>query len=138
MNRSTLLVILGGILGAIAFFLPLLSYQGFSASLFDEVKNGNQLTGTSAYLWIEPIASAVLILFGLLYAFQRRASEQAMGFLAGLFGLGIMIYFYFQVQSDLSKAGIHVSTTTFLGIGFWIACVGFILGLAGSAIGNRF
>ncbi len=141
MKPSRIMELIGGAVGAVAFFLPWFSYLVISFSLYDIIRlsdSANQLGSSSSsnpYTlgWIEPIAGVALLIFALA-AGKMGKSAHILSLISSLAGLGVVLYFFIKLQSSLGSST-TVSITSVLGIGFWVAVAAFLLGLVGAIKG---
>lgn len=142
MKPSRIMELIGGAVGAVAFFLPWFSYSVISFSLYDIVRlsdatsqigSGSNNSNPYVFGWLDPIAGVALLVFALL-AVKMGKSAHTLGLISSLAGLGVVIYYFVKLQGDLNGST-SVSITSILGIGFWIAGVAFIIGLIGAIKG---
>ena len=124
----------GGCLGLVAFILPWVGVAFIVGSpLLGAVISDWPAPG-SLLILIEPIAALLLLVFGVLGESLGRTATYFT--LAGS-GLGIIFVLY----TFIAEVGLAFSTNSgfdkfggilFLGVGFWVAVVGFTMGMNGS------
>ena len=152
MKRSNLLVVAGGILAAVAFFLPynsalfgqgktllnaIQSYFQFSDAAFGSSTQFRFLIELVIILLCEPIGAVLLIAGGLLALRMHRATS-IWGLMSAAVNLTVLLwYFTFFYAFDLAyktPGGVGYFLQLF-GIGYWLAVIGYALGLIGSLLG---
>ncbi len=152
MKRSYLLVIIGGVLAAVAFFLPffasprtgifgpgdslLSTFQGTlrllnseSASLFQEIM-------FLLFFVPEPLAALLLFVSGLL-APRLGRSLYVWGLGGAVLSLTFLLWYFSLLYAGfLARPGTSVwDVVPYFGIGYWLAVIGCALGLLGAVLG---
>jgi hypothetical protein len=143
MKWSALLIVSGGMLAAVAFFLPFylrdvgVSVFGPGVSLLE----GMQDRGIAANLdlWCEPVGALLLIVFGGLAGKLGRLA--VVGSLSGaVLGLTFLLLFFATLygvgHAFDSREGVGVELQS-LGSGYWLAAIGYVLGCIGVLLGWR-
>ncbi|HEY7356182.1 MAG TPA: hypothetical protein VH590_06935 [Ktedonobacterales bacterium] len=141
MKRSALLVLVGGILAAAAFFLPLeVSHTrdgilGPGTSWLQTV----QVIGfpAGAVYLLEPFA-AILLIGGGALAFKMRSAGHVLGLSGAAVGLTFLVWYFtliFAVYRGFQPDGSFGAFAQDFGSGFWLAVIGCALGLVGSLFG---
>ncbi len=127
------LALIGGSLSLLAFFLPWVNFIIINISLFSILTTYSQASNTPGLWlgWLEPICAGGLILLALNAAkMGKKAHEWNLA--ASVVGLGLLIY-VFVLLSDNPQG---ISPTSYLDIGYWLAGVGFVLGVVGAIKGQ--
>jgi tetratricopeptide (TPR) repeat protein len=134
LSTGSILALIGGGLCLLAFFLPWFSLFVFSISLFSLLTASNQnLVIPGLWLgWLEPLLGVVLIYLALNAPKMGRIAHN-WNLAAAVGGLGLLLYAFVQ----LSSASKDISPTSYLGIGYWLAGVGFVLGVVGAIKGQN-
>lgn len=154
MKRSALFMLAGGLLAAVAFFLPFFVFRP-EAGVFS---SGNSLLyGIQHYFEglgsikaspfqiiigivtnvLEPAAAILLIVGGLL-ASQRGRAAYVLGIIGAVFSLTLLVWYFtfFYALFIGFQPGISVGEfVRVFGSGYWLAGVGCLLGLVGAMAG---
>ncbi len=133
MNQDTNnLAIFGGCLGLVAFLLPWVGVAFIVGNnLLGALLNGQS---PGIFALTEPIGALMMMIFGVLAAKLGRPAV-ILTFVGALLGIALLLFTLVQQFSlaFTSNTGAEkFGGILFLGIGFWIAAVGFILGLVSS------
>ncbi len=155
MKPSNLLMLLGGLLAAAAFFLPFsLSYSGASffgsgVSLLDVVRqyfsSAFRYTKFNPFmlvlqvdLLLEPAGAVLLILRGILARWLGRKAF-VLGLIGAVLSLTVVLWsllLYYEILTNgfrsVTSPGEFVSR---LGLAWWCAIIGCVLGLLGALLG---
>ena len=126
--------VLGGCLGFIAFFLP------WIAVAFIVGSNLATLAGNGAKVfYLELLAALALIVFGVLVPRLGRIANVLIVF-AALLGIAFLLHIFFQeffTALALDKGSQQWGGFLLLGLGFWLAAIGYIVALLGGLKGLR-
>ncbi len=114
MKKYTLLLIVAIVSLVALLFLPLVSIGGYGASLFDALKGG---TGIDIYTIITLVGGAVLIVGSII-------KNKLLSILGSAAALGCLAYSLISTLDAAGSAGLQI-----IGIGFWIAIVGYLVSL---------
>jgi hypothetical protein len=153
MKRLHLLILAGGLLAGVAFFLPfalarpgaglfsagdslkeMLNYSLFVLGVL-KADRGRVFLGYVATL-LEP-AGAILLLLGGLVALKLRRAGALCGLCGALIGLMPMVWFvtflygFYQALTAAVPFSVLESILRGLGSGYWLTILGFVLGLVG-------
>jgi len=134
-SRSRLFVLLGGLLGLVAFFLPWLADNLHTWSLFDLLQPVHSGFPDVPLGWLYPVSVLLLTLCAALAGKLGKAAY-GVGLTGGLIGLGSIIYVYARYQAHLDLA-VQPSPSAFASIqnGFYLAGLAVCVGLLGAIIG---
>ena len=154
MKRSNLVVLAGGLLAAVAVFLPFfLSQPGaglfgpgtsqlkalqiaFSPQRFRFVPTLFLLMEEASLLF-EPLGAVLLLISGVL-AFRLGRSALVLGVIGGVLSLTYIIWvtLFDSLATFSAGHGLDVGKTAqLLGIGWWLATIGSVLGWMGALLG---
>src|SRR5215469_9927151 len=153
MKRSYLLVLAGGVLAAVAFFLPFFvppqtgifgpgdslqsTFLDSLRLLYGESVSLFQMVMTLLIIVLEPLGAILLLASGLLvprlgrslYAWGLSGAVLSLTFLLWYLSLLYGVYTAFQ-------PGISVGyVLSYFGIGYWLAVIGGVLGVLGVLLG---
>lgn len=144
---SALLIVIGGLVALVALFLPLGMQVGSGVSLYSLARQQGPRSLTVWSYSQEPLAIVALIVFGLL-SFKMGRTAYILSLLSALVGLELLLSafsrFLSLFYSNLITAWEHrlidgmtaiKAVLQFLEMGFWLAGLGFILGLVGAIVG---
>lgn len=154
MKTTSIMALVGGVASALAFFLPW--YLFFSGMSLLSLADGSQklsftaaLTGQPALAWLELVAALVLIVAPLLAPTLGKTADIIV-LVGALIGLGFVLYLFIDIVSAFGalKAAppgtdpnfiailqsyvrplTSIAGAVFLGVGFWLATVGYVTGL---------
>ncbi len=123
--------IAGGCFGVLAFFFP------WAASAFILGSSLFTLLGNSSFYgqpaWLE-LVCAVLLILGGTFALRKPRTAAFIILVSALLGFGILLQsFMYQVAytAQHSTGGDQWGGFLLLGVGFWLAALGFIMAFTG-------
>lgn len=134
-SRSRLFVLLGGLLGLSAFFLPWLADNLHTVSLFNLLQPVHSGFPDVPLGWLYPVSVLLLTLCAALAGKLGKAAY-GVGLAEVLIGLGSIIYVYTRYQAHLDLA-VQPSPSAFENTqnGFYLAGLASCVGLVGAIIG---
>jgi len=142
MPSSRILVLVSGAIGVVAFFLPWYLYANgvslLSVATYTSGPNFKEVfPGEFLLTWLEFVAGVALIVSAFLPAKKVADNMSLIGAVVGLlFALYIFSTLLATIASGATVFG-GLNVLSVLGIGFWMAVVGFIAGLISTLKGRR-
>ncbi len=144
MRSSSILVLAGGVLGIVAFFLPWhlvpdgLSLLG-SATQAGNASAQDLFPGGIALAWLDVLAALILLVAPFLVSSSRKLADM-LGLVGAALGLLLILYVFVTAliattSGNAAAGGRNVFLV--LGVGFWVALVGFLIGLFAALAGRR-
>ncbi len=142
MSSNRILVLVSGALGVVAFFLPWYLYAN-GVSMFDVARHAlglnfqDNFPGDFLLAWLGLLAGIALIASAFLPAKKVADILSLIGSVVGLlFVLSIFVTLLATIAGG-STAFKGLNVVSVLGVGFWVAAVGFVVGLIGTLKGRK-
>jgi hypothetical protein len=144
MRSSSIVVLASGAVGIVAFFLPWHVAPNGISLLGSALQSGSAsaqalFPGGFILAWIEVIAAVALIASPFLVSSKRKLAD-LLALAGGVLGVLFLLYVFVTAlvavgNGNAAAAGRNVFLL--LGVGFWIAFVGFISGVLGAYAGLK-